>query len=123
MALFIVIELAMCDRGKSVKQINKRDLMYLFICMLMTALVFFLYLYLGIKYVNKESISENKNILIASPLISGPSIGFGIFRILKNRKRIRDDLEFRSHIIFRATFESLIILFPLWGLMKIIGLL
>ena len=64
--------------------------------------------------VNGKTLKEVKNVLIAAPLIFGPSFGYGIYKIIKYRKRIKTDLEFRRQLILRTIAEIMAILIPLY---------
>jgi len=104
---------------------NKRkELIKLLIYMLGAAVVFDLYIFLGVTLVYKGNPPSNyKNLLLALPIICGPSVGYGVYKIRKNKDRVKNDLQFRQYIILRTTIETILILLPLWGIVKLIGLL
>lgn len=80
------------------------------------SIFFDLYLIFMAVAVNNNTIREVRNVLIAAPLLFGPSLGYGIYKIIKYRKRIKTDLEFRRQLILRTTAEIVAILIPLYAL-------
>jgi hypothetical protein len=91
--------------------------------MLTVSLVMDLYIIIGAKITYNESIADNARILIALPFICGPSVGYGVYNMIKNRTRYREDIDFRSKLLLSTTFKILIILYPLWGIAKVIGII
>lgn len=69
------------------------------------------------------SYNERINFLIAFPIALGPSLGYGVYRIMENNDRIKEDPGFRRYMIFRTTAEAFVILLPIWGILKYAKLL
>ncbi|MBM7871485.1 heme/copper-type cytochrome/quinol oxidase subunit 2 [Clostridium pascui] len=93
---------------------NRTEVLKCSLYVMAVSLFFELYLSFIAVIVNNNTIKEVKNVLIAAPLLFGPSLGYGIYKIIKYRKRIKTDLEFRRQLIIRTTAEIIAILIPLY---------
>lgn len=93
---------------------NRTEVLKCSLYVMAVSLFFELYLSFIAVIVNNNTIKEVKNVLIAAPLLFGPSLGYGIYKIIKYRNRIKTDLEFRRQLIIRTTAEIIAILIPLY---------
>lgn len=101
----------------------KKELKKFALYAIFTALVFELYLILGVTIVYGEELKDYKNYMIALPIITGPSIGYGVYRIRKYKERVITDLKFRQYIIIRTTLEATAIALPLYWVTELFQLI
>lgn len=73
---------------------------------------------------NPSAINDNKvpslKLLFAAFIIAGPSVGYIVYKALKNQDKKQEDISYRRDMIFKTAFEALFIFLPLWFLMKAI---
>lgn len=60
-------------------------------------------------------------LLVAGFIIIGPSMGYEFYKIPKYYDKMQGDNSFRRYIIYKTTFETILIIVPLWLLMKVLN--
>lgn len=101
---------------------NKTEVLKYSLYVIAVSIFFELYLIFVAVIVNNKALKEVESVLIAAPLLFGPSLGYGVYKIIKHRKRIKTDLEFRRQLILRTTAEIIASLIPLYILVVLLKL-
>lgn len=98
-------------------KISKKEMLNYLKDMIVMGLLFDL---IALTQTFKDKNFPNLKLLFALFIITGPSVGYGVYKVHKNEDKKQEDISYTQDMIFKTAFEIFFILFPLWLLMKAI---